>query len=372
MQNKLFEIEQLLMELCRIPAPSNHEEFRAEFCLRWFRENCGEYGKKAFIDDALNVVMELNLEENAEIRIVCAHTDTVFPEMLPFTPIKKDGRIYCPGVGDDTANLALLMIAAKDLIASGKEIKNLVIAANSGEEGLGNLKGAKALMQRYGSRVSELITLDGGYDSIVTEAVGSGRYRVSVKTEGGHSFGEFGKRNAIAVASSLISSLYGVKVPKVGSSKTTYNVGMITGGTSVNTIAQDCEFLLECRSDNAECLKKMQRIFENMIAAFNESISGEGQNGVTMETVGIRPCSEIDPAKEAAVAEKYAALLKRHTGKDVSFGSASTDCNIPLSMGIPAVCFGGYSGHGAHTREEYIEIESMKMGYAVVLDVLSM
>ncbi|MBP3941053.1 MAG: M20/M25/M40 family metallo-hydrolase [Christensenellaceae bacterium] len=372
MQNKLFEIEQLLMELCRIPAPSNHEEFRAEFCLRWFRENCGEYGKKAFIDDALNVVMELNLEENADIRIVCAHTDTVFPEMVPFTPIKKDGRIYCPGVGDDTANLALLMIAAKDLIASGKEIKNLVIAANSGEEGLGNLKGTKALMQRYGSRVSELVTLDGGYDSIVTEAVGSGRYRVCVKTEGGHSFGEFGKRNAIAVASSLISSLYGVKVPKVGSSKTTYNVGMITGGTSVNTIAQDCEFLLECRSDNAECLKKMQRIFENMITAFNESISGEGQNGVTMETVGIRPCSEIDPAKEAAVAEKYAALLKRHTGKDVSFGSASTDCNIPLSMGIPAVCFGGYSGHGAHTREEYIEIESMKMGYAVVLDVLSM
>jgi len=369
-QEHTDELFSLLRELCAIPAPSHHEEKRAEFCKSWL-ESAGAEG--VYIDDAKNVVFPYACEGSEKISVFFAHTDTVFPDTEPM-PLTDDGELLrCPGICDDTANLAVLMMTVKFLL--GQNITpphGILFVCNSCEEGLGNLKGARQIFSDYAGRVKQFVTFDGHFSELADRCVGSHRYEVELRTEGGHSYEAFGNRNAIAELSRLVTEIYDIKVPVIGNSKTTYNVGMITGGTSVNTIAQNCEFLLECRSDNAECLKKMQRIFENMITAFNESISGEGQNGVTMETVGIRPCSEIDPAKETAVAEKYAALLKRHTGKDVSFGSASTDCNIPLSMGIPAVCFGGYSGHGAHTREEYIEIESMKMGYEIVLDVLSM
>ena len=133
------------------------------------------------------------------------------------------------------------------------------------EEGLGNLKGCRAIVAKYGSRMDALITFDGfRLDKITNQAVGSHRYRVTVKTEGGHSFGAFGNRNAIAVLSSMISTLYSVKVPQEGNSKTTYNVGIIEGGTSVNTIAQCATMLCEYRSDNVDCLETMRQEFEQI------------------------------------------------------------------------------------------------------------
>ena len=264
------ELKQLIRDLCAIPAPSHHEEKRAEFCKKWFEDN-GFTG--VFIDEALNVIAPLNVTADNPLTVIMAHTDTVFPDTEPM-PFSEDGEyMYSPGVGDDTANLAVLMICAryyKDNFPGGKD--GMLIVANSCEEGLGNLKGSRRIVADYGSRITDFISLDGAtLNRVVTRAVGSHRYKVTVRTEGGHSFGKFGNRNAIHVLSSMITTLYTVKVPQIGDSKTTYNVGGISGGTSVNTIAQNAEMLYEYRSDNRECLEKMRVMFENTVEMYRST-----------------------------------------------------------------------------------------------------
>ncbi len=366
---KIQEIKELIKKICTIPAPSNHEELRADFVLKYMHENGA---KDAFIDEANNVIYEYNCEKDAEILLIVAHTDTVFPDTVPFTPVEKDGRIYCPGVGDDTANLAILLIALKDCLKNDLLYKNIVFAANSGEEGLGNLYGTKALFNRYGKKVRGFIALDGGYNNITNEAVGSMRYRVSIKTEGGHSFGSFGNTNAIAVASEFINRVYEITAPIKDGKKSTYNVGTTSGGTSVNTIAQDASFLLECRSDDREALEILDNAFGYIAEDIQTALDKLGKGAsVSMELLGKRPCSNIENEKNLAFSEKFKTILEAHTGKEIGYTSGSTDCNIPLSMGIPAVCFGGYTGHGAHTREEYIEIDSLELGYEIITDVLA-
>ena len=160
-----------------------------------------------------------------------AHTDTVFPELTPLPFSEDEEFMYSPGVTDDTANLAVLMVCAryfKDNFKGGKD--GVLFVANSCEEGLGNLKGTRQIMADYGERVKEFISFDSQDDSGVSIAVGSRRYRVAVETEGGHSFRDFGNRSAIAVLARLIDRLYAIKVPAEG--KTTYNVGTVSGGTS--------------------------------------------------------------------------------------------------------------------------------------------
>ena len=226
--------KQLIRDLCGIPAPSWHEEKRAEFCKAWLEQNGAE---GVTIDSALNVLYPVGCEGKNDIVLFLAHTDTVFPDLDPMPFFERDGKMYCPGVTDDTANLAVMMICARYILQQQlPEGLGMLFVANSCEEGLGNLKGCRRIMDVYGSRIRELITLDGtNLRAVVTDAVGSHRYRVVVRTEGGHSFGNFGNRNAIAVLCELITLLYQVSVPADG--KTTYNVGLISGGTSVNTIA---------------------------------------------------------------------------------------------------------------------------------------
>ena len=241
------ELKQLIRDLCAIPAPSHHEEKRAEFCKKWFEEN-GFSG--VTIDEALNVIAPLNVSADNPLTVIMAHTDTVFPDTEPM-PFTEDAEyMYCPGVGDDTANLAVLMVCAryyKDNFPGGDN--GFIFVANSCEEGLGNLKGSRRIVADYGKRLTDFVSLDGAVlNRVVTRAVGSHRYKVTVRTEGGHSFGKFGNRNAIHVLSSMIGALYDVKVPQHDDSITTYNVGHISGGTSVNTIAQNAEMMYEYRS----------------------------------------------------------------------------------------------------------------------------
>ena len=243
------ETEQIIRELSAIPAPSCHEERRAEYCRNWFVRN-GFDG--VMTDDALNVIVPVNLKESGPLTVIMAHTDTVFPDMEPLPFRETEEIMYSPGITDDTANLAVMMVCArffKNNLPSGAG--SYLFVANSCEEGLGNLKGCRKIMECYGSRISEFVSLDSScMNRIVTEAVGSRRYLVKVKTEGGHSFSNFGNRNAIHVLAGMIDLLYSVKVPVEGNSKTTYNAGTISGGTSVNTIAQSAEMLYEFRSDD--------------------------------------------------------------------------------------------------------------------------
>ena len=354
------EAQQLLIDLARIPAPSNHEERRAQFCLDWLRLKGAE---EAYIDEALNVICPVGDTGENDLMVYMAHSDVVFPDTAPL-PLKiENGRIYCPGVGDDTANTVALLTAA-GYIAEKKLMPKscgVLLVINSGEEGLGNLKGSRKIMADFGSRVKEFITFDGNANAIVTRAVGSRRYRVTVTTEGGHSYGKFGAPNAIAQLAQLITRLYQVQVPPIG--KTTYNVGTISGGTSVNTIAQSAEMLYEFRSDEREGLAYMQAQFDAIVEEFRAS-------GVQIQTkvVGDRPCGlDVD---NSALALRAAKAVEAHYGFSPALTSGSTDCNVPLSMGIPAICPGCVRGAGAHTREEYVEINSLMPGLKVAFELI--
>ena len=354
------EAFRLLCDLAQIPAPSNQEERRAEFCLKWLH---GKGAENAFLDEALNVIYPIGDSGTNDLMVFMAHSDVVFPDTDPL-PLKiQDGRIICPGVGDDTANAVALLTVAGYLAETKLRPKNcgVLLVINSGEEGLGNLKGSKRILADYGSRVKEFITFDGNANAIVTKAVGSRRYQVTVTTVGGHSYGKFGAPNAIAQLAQLIARLYQVQVPAIG--KTTYNVGTISGGTSVNTIAQTAQMLYEFRSDEREGLSFMQAQFDTILEGFRSS-------GVNIETkvVGDRPCGlEVD---NSALARRASDAVQNHYCLSPALSSGSTDCNIPLSMVIPAICPGCVLGAGAHTREEYVQIDSLLPGLKVAAELI--
>lgn len=357
------EAYDLLIELAQIPAPSNHEEKRAAFCKNWLeQQGC----KGVYVDEALNVVYPVGCTDSNDLVVYMAHSDVVFPDTEPLPLRVEDGKIYCPGIGDDTANAVTVMMAAKYIAQSGLQPKDqgLLLVINSGEEGLGNLKGSRKIMQDFGSRVVEFITFDGYAKDIANTTVGSKRYLVEVTTEGGHSYSAFGNRNAIAYLASLINALYAIKVPNRG--KTTYNVGTISGGTSVNTIAQNAEMLYEFRSDNREDLAEMEAHFKAAVAFYQTK-----GIAITVTQVGDRPCmGDVDAAREQALMDRGARAIKNNYGYDVNYRSSSTDCNIPMSMGIPAICVGSVEGGRAHTRSEYVEIDSLLPGLKTTAEMI--
>ena len=357
------EAYDLLLELAQIPAPSNQEEQRAVFCKAWLEDQGAE---GVYVDEALNVIYPIGV--NPENPLVCfvAHSDVVFPdtEKLPLTV--TDGKIYCPGIGDDTANVVPLMMAAKYIAENKLQTKDrgLLLVINSGEEGLGNLKGTRKLMEDFGHRIQEFVCFDAHDCQGVGIAVGSRRYKIEIDTEGGHSFTAFGNRNAIAYLASLIDTLYTIKVPPKG--KTTYNVGTISGGTSVNTIAQHAEMLYEFRSDERESLEIMDRHLQAAVEFYRT----KGIQ-VTVTPVGDRPCGgDVDMEKVQAMMDWANEASVRHYGRTHSFDRGSTDCNIPLSMGIPSICVGCYNGDKSHTREEWVAIDSLLPGLKFAFDLI--
>jgi len=357
------EAKSLLMELSQIPAPSNHEEARAAFCAQWLKNQGAE---NVIVDDALNVIYPIGCAENNPIAVFMAHSDVVFPDTTPLPLRISENKLFCPGVGDDTANVVALLMTAKFIAQKNLQPKDtgILLVVNSGEEGLGNLKGCRKIIETYGNRISEFITFDGYSNSIVNKAVGSRRYRVEIDTEGGHSYSKFGNKNAIACLSSLVSKLYSIQVPTIG--KTTYNVGTISGGTSVNTIAQHAEMLFEFRSDEREALEIMEQNFQCIIQEMHDT-----DLRITVTLVGDRPCGgNVDKERENTLMERGAAAVMDHYGYPVTFHSGSTDCNMPLSYGIPSVCVGCIEGDGAHTREEYITIDSQRPGLGVAFQLI--
>jgi len=357
------EALQLLIELAQIPAPSNFEQQRAEFCKVWLQK---QGARGVYIDDALNVVYPIGCTETGPLAVFMAHSDVVFPDTSPLPLTVEEDLIKCPGVGDDTANVVALLMCAKYIAENGftPSKTGVLLVINSGEEGLGNLKGSRQIMDTFGSRVREFITFDGGSDSIVHRAVGSYRCSIAVDTEGGHSYGNFGNRNAIACLAAVINDLYAQQVPEQG--KTTYNVGLISGGTSVNTIAQHAEMLYEYRSDDRTALEIMATQLQAVLQKYRDA----GLD-ITVATLGERPCSgEVDGAALNALMQRAAQAAKRYYGHEVTFGAGSTDCNIPLSRGIPAICAGCCQGSGAHAREETVQISSLLPGLKVCAELV--
>ena len=345
-ENRLA-LPELLDTLCRIPAPSHHEERRAEFC-RAYLEKAGAQG--VYIDEALNVVYPFQAEGKNDLTVFMAHTDTVFDESVPLNPEVRDGKLYCPGVGDDTASVACLLTAARCLAQGiAHTDRGLLLVCNSGEEGLGNLKGIRALTENYKGRIREVIPFDSHRDLLCNRPVGSLRYRVTARTGGGHSFSNFGNRNAVAALAAVISELYTLKIP--AGELSTYNVGTIRGGTSVNTIAEEAQMLFEYRSISAEALARLKDFFFGTL----EKHRGNGLD-LTVETVGERPCmGDVDPQKQQELTERCCSVVAEITGKRPSLECGSTDSNLPLSLGIPSVTAGLHVGGGAHTREEWID-----------------
>lgn len=351
----------LLRTLAAIPAPSHNEKARAEFIRDWLLSIGAE---NVMLDDAWNVIVPFCCSDKEPFLLCTAHTDVVFPDTTPLPVRVENGKLYAPGVGDDTANVVAMMLCIKFLITHpGVYTQPTLFVFDSCEEGLGNLKGIRAIMEAYSGRIREMVSFDLQWESIISRAVGSERWKIEMFTNGGHSYGDFGNENAIHRMSELVCLLYRQTVPQKENTKTTYNVGLISGGTSVNTIAQSASITYEYRSDDLECLERMAQQFQQILEHFKSD-----NTDLSVKAIGKRPCGmDIPREKQEALISRCRNAVKKVTGTEPLLCSGSTDANIPLSLGIPAVTFGLYRGAGAHTRQEYVELDSLVPGLKIAL-----
>lgn len=350
----------LLRTLGKIPAPSHEEDERSKFVKDWMLSNGFP---NAAIDAAKNVVCEYNCRTgNDDLIVFEAHMDVVFPDKTPL-PMKEDeDKLYAPGIGDDTANLACLLTAARFIIQNKvPSPTGILFVANACEEGLGNLDGTKEIFRRYGSRIKAFYSFDGYLGQDTNRAVGSYRYKISCKTIGGHSYANFGNPNAIELLCQLVEKLYAIKLPE--GEKTTFNVGVIEGGSTVNSIAESASMLYEYRSPSQECLSYMTAQFKEALSSMN----GKGGD-FTAELLGVRPgTGNLDPQKMGNYTEHTAIAIRRYYDGEVCKSAGSTDSNIPLSMGIMANTTGTVIGGRPHTRSEWIEKKSLPTGLKIAL-----
>ena len=357
------ETMDLLKALGKIPAPSHFEDQRAAFILAWLKTLGAE---KAYIDEAKNVVLPIGVTENNPVNVIMAHTDIVFADTEELPMREEDGKLFAPGIGDDTANLAALLMAGKYWLEKKETPKEgLLIVANACEEGLGNLKGSKQILKDYQGRVQEFISLDGGVAHITNDAVGSCRMKITITAQGGHSYSKFGNTNAIVQMAELIGKLYEKEPP--AKAKTTYNAGVIEGGSTVNSICGQCSLLYEYRSCDRECLQEMDAFFQETIDSFRK----KGFD-IRVEVLGVRPCKgDVDEEKLEALTKRHRDMLFAFTGDEPRVSASSTDANSALDLGIPAVTFGVIRGGGAHTRGEWIEMDCMPQAVQIALAEVS-
>lgn len=374
-KNLLAELKELVKRMTQIGAPTGQEQKRAAYVLQYLQQA----GAHPVQDEAGNILVEISGEASAidqtdgigkktkDTTLVVAHLDTVFQDLNPEVSETKE-ILKAPGVGDDTANVAILMYYIKNVIRTKRKFSDRVLFAfDVGEEGLGNLKGIRQIVHDHGDRIRQVIGLDLTYRSVCCKAVGSKRYRVHITTCGGHSFNAFGNTNAIERAAAIVTKIYNIDTAqaknKMGNPcKMTYNVGMINGGTSVNAIAQECDLMVEVRADDSFAMEQMDHHLQEIFRKAGEY----EQTTITWKLIGDRPSmGAVDIEHQKALTELAAQIIFDETGIDAIRKSGSTDCNIPLSMGIPAVCTGGYEGEGTHTREEWIRISSLTHGYHI-------
>jgi acetylornithine deacetylase/succinyl-diaminopimelate desuccinylase-like protein len=337
--------------LCEIPAPPFMEARRAEA----FRERLARLAlRHVRIDKEGNVIGERPGRSSRPHTVISAHLDTVFPEGTDVRVSREGARLRGPGIGDDCRGLAVLLGIIRALNAAGVETAGtLTFAATVGEEGLGDLRGVKHLFgTELKGQIDRFVSIDGAGLGITHVGVGSHRYRVTVTGPGGHSYGAFGMANPIHALGRAIEAIADFEVPSTP--KTTFNVGRIGGGTSVNSIAFEAWMEVDMRSADAAALAavdaKFQEAVDEAVTAENRRWNGRGMLTVRKELVGDRAAG-MTPWDSAVV--QTAISVSRALGIEVSLDEGSTDSNVPMGIGIPAVTIdGGGTGRGAHSLKE--------------------
>ena len=342
----------LAMEIQQIPAPTYAEARRAAFIREKFIA-CGL--SDVFMDELSNVFARKPGSGLASPVVFSAHLDTVFPASTRLTIRREEDRIYGPGIGDNSLGVAGLF-GILELLGSHFLPGDIWFIANVGEEGLGNLRGMKAVVERLGSQTQAFVVVEGmSLGHVYHRGLGVRRYLVKVNTPGGHSWVNYGSPSAIHELARLITQLTSLSLPS--DPRTTLNIGTITGGTSINTIASEAQFELDLRSESSSGLQALVAEFENMAYEFRQS--GPGFIDVQVESIGERPFGQIS-TEHPLVKLALRCLEAQGITPDLSIGS--TDANVPLAMGLPAVCMGITTGARAHTVDEYIHTQPVALG----------
>lgn len=347
--------------LTEIPAPPFKEEARAKAYMEMLKA----HGLTDVEMDAEGNVMGLRRgtgPAGGKVVVLAAHLDTVFPEGTDVKVRREGTKLMAPGVGDDTHSLAVLLGYIRALDAGKVKTKrDILFVGNVGEEGPGDLRGVRHIFTKgkYKDRIAAFFSMDGtSPDRVTYGAVGSRRYRVTFKGPGGHSYGAFGIVNPMAAMGNAVVAMNRLEVPK--SPKTTYATSVVGGGTSVNSIPDAIWLEVDMRSESAEELARLDAKFKTLVdeavAAENAARStGPGKISAELKLIGDRPTGAT---REDAQIVQITSAAVRAAGWQPILGASSTDSNIPISLGIPAVTIGsGGKGGRAHALDEWIDVE---------------
>ena len=341
--------------ICEIPAPPFKETRRGEE----YRRRLTSLGLKDVRVDRVGNVIALRpgtgAGQDRTAVVISAHLDTVFPEGTDVT-VKREGSVMRgPGIADDCRGLAVLLAVARAFERAGvRTERDVYFVGTVGEEGPGNLRGVRALFEgELKGRIGHFISVDGGGSTITSRAVGSVRYKVHYRGPGGHSYGQFGMPNPIHAMGRAIAKVADVQVPRAP--KTTFNVGVVEGGTSVNTISASAAMEVDMRSESAEALRALDAEVSRALRAAldEENARWPGQAPrltMQVDTIGIRPTgAQSDTAAIVRIALESAKAV----GLEARTTATSTDANIPISLGIPGIAMdGGGRDQGSHSPSE--------------------
>jgi len=363
MTNITQRLIELAIQIQQIPAPTFHEQARAEFVRGLFeREGLSD----VTIDEAGNVYGRWTAKDGQQMiqsgkwkaeskpLIISAHLDTVFPLEMDLSVQREKDKIYGIGIGDNSMGVAALFGLLWMLRERNAHfIRDIWLVANTAEEGLGDLRGMKAVVDRFGSDALAYLVLEGlALGHVYHRAVGVRRYRISAQTQGGHAWSDFGQPSAVVELAKLVVQLAALKLPS--KPRTTINVGKIQGGTSINTIPAEAWLELDLRSEGQAELAELIAGVERLIEAANSF-------GVRVEAevIGSRPAGSL-PAEHPLVRLAQKCLAEQ--GIEPVLTAGSTDANVPLSRGYPALVLGVTQGGGAHTKNEFIETGFVEKG----------
>lgn len=366
-----------IVMLTETESPTFHEQIRA----RTWHDMARAHGlTDVEIDAAGNVTAMRRGIGNGPLICVAAHLDTVFPAGTDVKVRREGTKLMAPGIGDDTRSLAVLLAWVRAMDAAGIDTRaDILFVADVGEEGTGDLRGMRELFMkgRYKDRINAFITVDGpNMERIVTGGVGSRRYRVTFKAPGGHSYGSFGVVNPMYAMADAIMRLSRVRVP--ARPRTTFCASVTGGGTSINSIPNAVWTEFDLRSESTSELDALEERFMDIlrasVAAENDMRSvRNGRVTLDIEKIGDRPAGFTSPSHDLVQFAKAAMEAK---GFETGFDVSSTDANIPMSLGIPAIRIGsGGSGGREHSLEEWIDVEpenslrGMEAGLAALLAV---
>lgn len=343
------------VSLCEVPAPPFKEAARGAEYARRFRA----LGYRVTIDGIGNVIVIRKGTGGGRRLVLAAHLDTVFPAGTDVR-VRRDGtKLSGPGIGDDCRGLAVVLAVARAIqLAQVETLGDLVFVGNVGEEGPGNSRGIRYLFEtKPAGAIDAFISVDGIGLGVVSGAVGSNRYRVTFKGPGGHSYGDFGMPNPMHAMGRAIAAVADLEVPT--SPRTVFNVGVVEGGTSVNSIAGTATMQVDLRSESAPALASVDSAFQRAVVAAVDRErarwpASRAPLDALIEVIGKRPAgSQPDSAWIVRAALETAAALAIPVPKP---GAASTDANVPIGLGIPALALdGGGQGGGAHSLGEWYD-----------------